>query len=105
MLVVNTKEIFLLNLHQNRGHFPAERVAFVLDHQHGRRDVSCKQAIDRQTERYFTPLLENSEYKPWAAILSVDCSVHLFSGLFVGRACYMSEFFISNGLDLTMKTG
>ena len=45
MLVVNTKEIFLLNLHQNGVHFPAERDAFVLDHQHGRRDVTCKPAI------------------------------------------------------------
>ena len=45
MLVVNTKEIFLLNLHQNRVHFPAERNAFFLDHQHGRRDVTCKPAI------------------------------------------------------------
>ena len=45
MLVVNTKEIFLLNLHQNRVHFPAVRNAFVLDHQHGRRDVTCKPAI------------------------------------------------------------
>ena len=47
MLVVNTKENFLLNLHQNRVHFPAERNAFVLDHQHGRRDVTCKPAIVR----------------------------------------------------------
>ena len=45
MLVVDTKEIFLLNLHQNRVYFPAERNAFVLDHQHGRRDVTCKAAI------------------------------------------------------------
>ena len=30
MLVVNTKEIFLLNLHQNRVHFPAERNALFL---------------------------------------------------------------------------
>ena len=45
MLVVNTKEISLLNLHQNRVHFPAERSAFVLDHQHGRRDVTCKPTI------------------------------------------------------------
>ena len=45
MLVVNTKETFLLNLHQNRVHFPAERNAFVLDPQHGRRDVTCKPAI------------------------------------------------------------
>ena len=45
MLVVNTKEIFVLNLHQNRVHFPAERNAFVLDHQHGRRDVTCKPSI------------------------------------------------------------
>ena len=46
MLVVKTKEIFLLNLHQSRVHFLAERNAFVLDHQHGRRDVTCKPAID-----------------------------------------------------------
>ena len=46
MLVVNTKEIFLQNLHQNRVHFPAERNAFVLDHQHGRRDVTCKPAME-----------------------------------------------------------
>ena len=45
MLVVNTKEIFPLNLHQNRVHFPVERNAFVLDHQHGRRNVTCKPAI------------------------------------------------------------
>ena len=51
MLVVNTKEIFLLNLHQNRVHFPAERNAFVLDHQHGRRDVTCKPAMDEKSIR------------------------------------------------------
>ena len=45
MLVVNTKETFLLNLHQNRVHFPAERNDFVLGPQHGRRDVTCKPAI------------------------------------------------------------
>ena len=45
MLVVNTKEILLPNLHQNRVHFPAERDPFVLDYQHGRRDVTCKPAI------------------------------------------------------------
>ena len=45
MLVVKRKEIFLLNLHQNRVHFPAERNAFVLDLQHGRRDVTCKPVI------------------------------------------------------------
>ena len=45
MLVVNRKEMFLINLHQNRVHFPEERDAFVLDHQHGCRDVTCKPAI------------------------------------------------------------
>ena len=45
MLVVNTKEFFWQNLHQNRAHFPAERNAFVFDPQHGRRDVTCKPAI------------------------------------------------------------
>ena len=53
MLVVITKEIFLLNLHQNRVHFPAERNAFVLDHQHGRRDVTCKPAIGRVNQMKF----------------------------------------------------
>ena len=45
MLVVNTKEIFLQNLHRNRVHFPAEKNSFVFDHQHGCRDVTCKPAI------------------------------------------------------------
>ena len=45
MLVVNIKEIFWQNLHQNRVHFPAERNAFVFDPQHGRRDVTYKPAM------------------------------------------------------------
>ena len=49
MLVVNTKETFLLNLHQNRVHLPAEGNAFVLDPQHGHRDVTCKPAITTNT--------------------------------------------------------
>ena len=44
MLVVKTKETFLLNSHQNRVQFPARNV-FVLDPHHGRRDISCKPAI------------------------------------------------------------
>ena len=51
MLVVSTKEIFLLNLHQNRVHFPAERNAFVLDHQYGRRDVTYKPTIGYNQDR------------------------------------------------------
>ena len=42
MLVVNKKETFLLNLHQNRVHFPAERNALVFDPQHGGRDVTLQ---------------------------------------------------------------
>ena len=45
MLVVNTKETFLLNLHQNRVHFPAERNAFVLYPEHGFRDATCKPTV------------------------------------------------------------
>ena len=36
---------FSNNLHENRVSFPEESNAFVLDHQHGRRDVTCKPAI------------------------------------------------------------
>ena len=61
MLVVNTKEIFLLNLHQNRVHFPAERNAFVLDHQHGRRDVTCKPAINRGLAKIYRFRVKNTE--------------------------------------------
>ena len=49
MLVVNTKEIFCQNLHQNRVHFPSERNAFVFDPQHGHRDVTGKPAIRVRT--------------------------------------------------------
>ena len=45
MLGVKTKETFWKNLHENRVLFPGERNAFVLDHQHGHRDVTCKPAI------------------------------------------------------------
>ena len=36
---------FSKNLHENRIQFPEERNPFVLDRQHGRRDVTCKPAI------------------------------------------------------------
>ena len=39
------KKLFSKNLHENRVLFPEERNAFVLDHQHGRRDITCKPAI------------------------------------------------------------
>ena len=52
MLVVNTKETFLLNLHQNRVHFPLEGNAFILDPQHGRRDITCKPAILSQSQSF-----------------------------------------------------
>ena len=45
MSAVNTIEFFPNNLHENGGQFAEERNAFVLDHQHGRRDVTCKLAI------------------------------------------------------------
>ena len=45
MLGVKTKNISSKNLHENRVSFPEERNAFVLDHQHGRRDVTFKPAI------------------------------------------------------------
>ena len=61
MLVVNTKEIFLLSLHQNRVHFPAERNAFVLDHQHGRRDVTCKPAIAYKMTKFQDNRVRNNE--------------------------------------------
>ena len=41
------------NLHENGVQFPEERNAFVLDHQHGRRDVTCKPAILSNT--FFCP--------------------------------------------------
>ena len=39
------QNFFPKNLHENRVQFPEERNAFVLDHQHGRRDVTCKPAM------------------------------------------------------------
>ena len=39
------KKLFWKNLHENRVLFPGERNAFVLDHHHGHRDVTCKPAI------------------------------------------------------------
>ena len=42
MLVVNRKKLFSKNFHENRVKFLEERNAIVPDHQHGRRDVTCK---------------------------------------------------------------
>ena len=47
MLVVNAGVFFSKNLHKNGVYFPEERNAFVLDHQHGRRDVTCIPAIEK----------------------------------------------------------
>ena len=44
------KNISSKNLHENRVQFPEKRNAFVLDHQHGCCDVTCKPAINRKTE-------------------------------------------------------
>ena len=83
MLVVNTKEIFLLNLHQNRVHFPAERNAFVLDHQHGRRDVTCKPAIVERIigilKKRWACLME-LRFKPgkYCEVIVVCCILHNF---------------------------
>ena len=53
MLVVNTINIFLWNLHEKDVSFPEERNAFVLDHLHGRRDVTCKLTWDDSQRRFF----------------------------------------------------
>ena len=49
------KNIFSKNLHENRVWFPEERNAFVLDHQHGRHDVTCKPAIKLNSPTDLTP--------------------------------------------------
>ena len=48
------------NLHKNIFYFPGERNAFVLNHQHGRHDVTCKQAIANHTS-FFAVGLDASE--------------------------------------------
>ena len=45
MLVVITINNFLKKLAENGVYFPEERNTFVLDNQHGRRDVTCKPVI------------------------------------------------------------
>ena len=43
---------FSKNLPENRVKFPEERNDFVLDHQHGRRDVTCKPPMGSITSRF-----------------------------------------------------
>ena len=50
------KNISSKNLHENRVSFPEERNTFVLDHQHGRRDVTCKPAIGESLFTFFVSL-------------------------------------------------
>ena len=70
MLVVKTKEIFLLNLHQNRVHFQAERNAFVLDHQHGLRDVTCKPATLHLNYTSYSDVRDLSHKIQWVISIS-----------------------------------
>ena len=49
------KNISSKNLHENRVQFPEERNAFVLDHQHSRRDVTCKPAILERKQSFNLP--------------------------------------------------
>ena len=46
ILVVNTTEFFSKNVHENGVQFPKKKDAFVLDLQHGLRDVTSKLAIE-----------------------------------------------------------
>ena len=54
------KNCFSKNLHKNIFYFPGERNAFVLNRQHGRPDVTCKQAIASYTS-FFAVRLDASE--------------------------------------------
>ena len=47
------------NSHENRVQFPEERNAFVLNHHHGLRDVTCKPAIYRLAHRAECPDIIN----------------------------------------------
>ena len=60
------KNVSSQNLHENRVQFPEERNAFVLDHQHGRRDVTCKQ-ISRKTQKQMFMLVCGGHIVPLKA--------------------------------------
>ena len=60
---------FPKNLHENRVKFPEERNAFVLDHQHGRRDVTCKPANPREVFPFLVQLF--NDYMACASLLEI----------------------------------
>ena len=79
------KKLFWKNLHENRVLFPEERNAFVLDHQHGRRDVTCKPAIETFWTRTTTSAIFNLKFfrvfskSRHPGKLYCTCSFFLFS--------------------------
>ena len=82
------KKLFWKNLHENRVLFPEERNAFVLDHQHGRRDVTCKPAIETLWTRTTTSAIFNLKFfrvfskSRHPGNLYCTCSFFLFSFFF-----------------------
>ena len=90
MLVVNTKEIFLQNLHQNRVHFPAERNPFVFDHQHGCRDVTCKQAI----------AVSATLFVPWSG---PDCFLDIAENQKMNRVQHISQFKYRSTAEIALQ--
>ena len=50
------QNFFWKNLHENRVLFPEESNALVLDHQHGRRDVTCKAGIWKGEEIFYSSI-------------------------------------------------
>ena len=86
--MVNTKDFFWQNLHQNRVHFPAERNAFVFYLQHDRRDVTSKPAI--KTGRFLFHYDRLTSQKPLVFILRVSAQILNKQGLAGGVICFIS---------------
>ena len=110
--MVNTKDFFRQNLHQNRVHFPAERNAFVFYLQHDRRDVTSKPAIKTtsfpgsslllpqredpgnefaiKTGRFLFHYDRLTSQKPLVFILRVSAQILNKQGLAGGVICFIS---------------
>ena len=67
---------FSQNLHENGVQFPKEKDAFVLDHQHGRRDVSCKPVLNKNQSCQLSWIIqETPDFGPYLPVSRLESDI------------------------------
>ena len=67
---------FSQNLHEKSVQFPKEKDAFVLDHQHGRRDITCKPVLNKNQSCQLSRIIwETPDFGPYLLVSRLESCV------------------------------